>query len=375
MYSKNKRKHSVIRDYAIGWTFGFIVFMAIRSIGTIEEGGVRFDTMEGILAILVIGPFVGGLSGYSQYIFEERFYRRMSAPKLLGVRAIFSISFMVFLTFLTYSMSMFVFNQPFLDIIDFVTRPGSAVFYLYVFFLDFSLAVIRQVNLMLGPGTLLKFIRGDFYYPQEEDRIFMFLDLKSSTTIAEKLGHLRYSMLIQDCFEDLVVVNEYGAQIYQYVGDEAVLTWPVKRGLQHADCINAYFRFLERLEEKRDLYMARYGMVPEFKAGMNNGIVTVAEVGKYKKEIAYHGDTINTAARIQGQCNKFNCELLISCTLQEALGPIPNYEVTKLGSLELKGKARTVEIHSVRKKGSQKAATDRKHAAQIALEKATAVNE
>jgi len=29
----------------------------------------------------------------------------------------------------------------------------------------------------------------------------------------------------------------------------------------------------------------------------------VAEVGEIKTEIAYHGDTINTAARIQEQCN------------------------------------------------------------------------
>jgi len=37
---------------------------------------------------------------------------------------------------------------------------------------------------------------------------------------------------------------------------------------------------------------------------MNAGVVTVAEVGKYKKEIAYHKDTINTAARIQVKCNE-----------------------------------------------------------------------
>lgn len=350
MYSRNKRKFAVIRDYSIGWTIGFIIFMLVRSVGTIEAGVVQFRTAEGILAILILGPFLGGLSGYSQYIFEERFYRRMSAPKLLGVRALFSISFMILLTFVTYTGNVLIFHNDHLDIIDFVRRPGAFIFYLYVFFLDFSLSVIRQVNLMLGPGTLLKFIRGDFYYPKEEDRIFMFLDLRSSTAMAERLGHHKYSLLIQDCFDDLAVVNEYGAEIYQYVGDEAVLTWKVKRGLKDHDCIKTYFRFHDQIESRAAYYQKQYDCLPEFKAGMNMGTVTVAEVGKYKKEIAYHGDTINTAARIQEQCNSHDCELLISDKLKEALGPLPEYRLVSLGAIPLKGKAKSIEIHSVKGK-------------------------
>lgn len=349
MYSRNKRKFAVIRNYAIGWTVGFIIFISIRSIGTIEAGVVQFRTIEGILAILVLGPFVGSLSGYSQYIFEDRFYRRMSFPKLLGIRALYSVSFMVFLTIITYIANTYVFSwQHELTFIEFIGRPGAFVFYLYVFFLDFTLAVIHQINLMLGPGILLKFVRGDFYYPIEEDRIFMFLDLRSSTAMAERLGHMEYSMLIQDCFEDLAVVNETGAEIYQYVGDEAVLTWKVARGIKNYDCIKAYFDFHDRIESRAAYYKKKYGVKPEFKAGMNMGTVTVAEVGKYKKEIAYHGDTINTAARIQEQCNKVNCELLISERLVNAIGDMPEYEVKPLGAIPLKGKTKSMGIFSVK---------------------------
>ena len=42
----------------------------------------------------------------------------------------------------------------------------------------------------------------------------------------------------------------------------------------------------------------KYRMVPEFKAGVNSGHVTVAEVGELKKEPAYQGDVLITAARI-----------------------------------------------------------------------------
>lgn len=51
-------------------------------------------------------------------------------------------------------------------------------------------------------------------------------------------------------------------------------------------------------------------MFPEFKAGLSLGLVTVAEVGELKTEFAYHGDVLNTAARIEGYCIEFNKPLL-----------------------------------------------------------------
>jgi len=48
-----------------------------------------------------------------------------------------------------------------------------------------------QVSDKFGPGNLWRFIRGRYYQPRQEERIFMFLDLKSATTIAEKIGDER----------------------------------------------------------------------------------------------------------------------------------------------------------------------------------------
>lgn len=58
---------------------------------------------------------------------------------------------------------------------------------------------------MLGDKKL---VTGRFCTPTAEERNFMFLDLQASTTLAEQLGHIKYSMLIQDCFNDLGVVVE-----------------------------------------------------------------------------------------------------------------------------------------------------------------------
>jgi adenylate cyclase len=174
----------------------------------------------------------------------------------------------------------------------------------------------------------------------------MFLDLQSSTKHAEKLGHIKYSKMIQDCFNDLGVVVENEAEIYQYVGDEVILIWKLRDGLRNQNCINAFYSFKNQLLKKQAYYLETYNCMPFFKAGLNEGIVTMTEVGKYKKEIAYHGDTINTAARIQGKCNELKQELLISGNLKDKLG-ITRFTFDKLDSIALKGKEKKVLIYAI----------------------------
>ena len=91
------------------------------------------------------------------------------------------------------------------------------------------------------------------------------------------------------------------------------------------------------------------GTVPVFKAGMNLGKVTVAEVGVVKREIAFHGDTINTAARIQDKCNELDQRLLISEFLQEKLNGSPEFIRKRIGTMHLRGRQKTIDLFAVEK--------------------------
>jgi len=86
---------------------------------------------------------------------------------------------------------------------------------------------------------------------------------------------------------------------------------------------------------------------------MNASIVTEAEVSKYKKEIAYHGDTINTAARIQGKCNELKQELLISKHLRNDLSGA-GILLDKLGRIALKGKEKDFLLYAVHQTNGRK---------------------
>lgn len=237
----------------------------------------------------------------------------------------------------------------------FVGSNYFIVIILYGTVVSLIISFIRQVDAKFGPGNLLNMLVGKYQSPKVEDRVFMFLDLKNATPYAEKLGHLKYSRMLQDCFLDITkVIRKYHAEVYQYVGDEIVLTWRTEMGTRHANCIHLYYEFINILRNRTDYYIRKYGMMPEFKAGLNCGHVTVAEIGSFKREIAYHGDVINTASRIQCQCNTYGKKLLASGQLIKRLNGLNGYEINFAASARLKGKKLPVEIYSVEHKTTDK---------------------
>lgn len=343
MKFKNKRKWQIIRQYIIGWVLAFIFLSIVRGEGTQELGSVQFEMWKSMLVSLVGGALFGAISGYAQILTEERGYKKMSIQKLLILRVIYVVLFLITIISLAYLL----FGTD-ISFLEFAFEPGSFAIYLYIVVVEIFMFGYRQVSLFLGSNNLWKIFSGKFYTPREEERVFMFLDLQSSTTHAERLGHIAYSKMIQDCFNDLGVVVINDAEIYQYVGDEVILTWILKDGLEQQNCIEAYYNFQNQIQSRKEHYSRNYDCIPHFKAGINAGIVTVTEVGKYKKEIAYHGDVINTAARIQGKCNEFGEELLVSEYLKNMLTNT-DYEFNELGSINLKGKEKTVSLFAVHK--------------------------
>ena len=114
----------------------------------------------------------------------------------------------------------------------------------------------------------------------------MFLDLKGSTSIADRMEADKYFGFLHQYFTEMSEpILETDAEIYQYVGDEVVLTWRMKAGLEEGACIRAFFLIEDQIRANRELFLSRYGVVPEFKAGVHAGTVITAQIGELKSEI------------------------------------------------------------------------------------------
>lgn len=215
-------------------------------------------------------------------------------------------------------------------------------------FLGFQILLLNfvvQTVTKFGINNLFNFLSGKYQQPVIEDRIFLFMDLKSSTTYAEQLGNIKYSQLIKDCFDDInLLVGKFKAEIYQYVGDEVVLTWKTDKVLNTHEYIAIFYAFRNALDRKKAYYLKKYNTVPEFKAGIHGGPVTVAEIGNIKRDIAYHGDVLNTASRIQSICNEYGEQLLISGQLLKRMGSLNGYKSRSIGEIQLKGKLKRIDV-------------------------------
>lgn len=328
----------------MGTIAGTVIGYLLHYIDKIDVAGPTFR-----------GSFIGFLVGTSiglceEFLFLERF-RRKSYFFLLLFRTIAYSSVITFHELLINSASNFLTQD---------LSMGESVYaavYRQNFPRDLSIIAIvsvlsiafLQIRRLHRPGDLLKYVTGRYHLPEEVNKIFLFIDLKSSTVTAEKLGNTKYSSFLIDYFHDMTgAILMSKAEIYQYIGDEIILTWNFKSGIKDARCINSFFDILTSIEWNKEKYLKKYGVHPEFKAALHAGRVSVTWIGTIKKEIVYHGDVLNTTARIQEECNKYGQKFLLSEYMLQNV-ELPEYLCSEfVGELQLKGKEKKVKIFGLK---------------------------
>jgi adenylate cyclase len=231
---------------------------------------------------------------------------------------------------------------------DMMHGPAFLKINSYALVMIFAVNFVRQVNRMLGHNALLHFLTGKYHKPVEEDRVFMFLDLKDSTPIAERLGHKQYHQFLNDFFFDITpAIMESRGEIYQYVGDEVVITWPRRGDAVPADCVYCYFRIAAAVARVSHRYEEKYGFVPGFKAGVHYGPVVTGFIGDVKRDLVFHGDTVNTASRIRTECTTVKKNLLLSGDVLKNVPLSGSLTPERMGRIRLKGKEKEIELYTL----------------------------
>ena len=213
-----------------------------------------------------------------------------------------------------------------------------------------TIQFILQINRMIGATVLGYFVAGVYHRPRTEERVFLFIDLESSTHLAERLGSERYFELLRRLVDDLTEpVLETEGEIYQYAGDEVVITWPIAAGVRAANCIRCFFAICATIARHAARYEREFGLVPRFRGGLHGGTVTAGELGDLRQQIVYVGDILNTAARLEEYAKRSRLELVVSGALLERLGLPPGVDAARCGELELRGKEARVVAYGLTK--------------------------
>ncbi len=200
-----------------------------------------------------------------------------------------------------------------------------------------------ELGSLLGFGTLKNFLTGRYVQPRREERVFLLIDMKDSTGLAERLGPVRFHELLNAFFRNIAdAALECDAEIHKYVGDEAILTWLSGGAL--GDCLACPFIAIDRIADHGDEYRKRFGAVPTFRASLHCGEIVAGEMGDIRREIAYVGDTLNVAARLLEHAKTTGHDVLVSADML-AQAPLPaDLRAEPLPDLAVRGRAAPLAI-------------------------------
>jgi adenylate cyclase len=220
----------------------------------------------------------------------------------------------------------------------------------------FSLAVtfvfvtVLQAATLLGRRTFRDLLLGRYRRPRAERRFFLFVDVVGSSAIAERLGPLEAHRFLSAVFAAVAEpIAEARGEIHQYVGDEVVVTWTETDGVLAARPLRCLFAMRAALVARAERFRKRYGAVPALRAALHFGEVIAGEVGDQRRAIVFHGDVMNTAARLEQATRELGLRFIVSRAALDALAPLQGLELTDFGELALRGRAEPVQAYGIQR--------------------------
>jgi adenylate cyclase len=189
-----------------------------------------------------------------------------------------------------------------------------------------------------------------------EDRVVtvMFADVRDFTTFSEQHAAREVVALLNAYFAAVVpLIEKEGGTLLQYMGDGIMVLFGAPEPCaDHAvRAVRAAVAMLRRVHELGATW-ARLGN-PELRigVGIHTGQVALGTIGAPRRlDYTAIGDTVNTAARIEGENKTFRTEILVSA---ETYRELPWDERKALGCVEepqtakVKGKGDVVLLHAV----------------------------
>lgn len=351
-----RHQRKIILSIAVCWTLiDILFFMWRKTLGLLPEKYYNPETWllrevairESIVFIisLLIGYFL--VVVLRNYLRKSSLWVNLLAKTLMLIVAAVIMTFLIYITYewliagrtLSASLNKFTYN---------LVHRGLLLEKMPEWVILFVMTLLAmEINEKYSPGVFFDIMIGKYLQPKEERRIIMFLDLKDSTPIAEKLGHKEYFKFIRDfIFYISSGFIENDGRIYQYVGDEIVVWWPESKE-NAKKAIGALLSARKELNQNFDRFKRKYGTLPEYKVGLHAGMVTVGQVGIIKKDLVMSGDAINTAARIRSACSQLNHKFIASKEVIDLLD-MKDWQAEPLGVADLKGKNQDVEVYALK---------------------------
>ena len=229
-------------------------------------------------------------------------------------------------------------------------QPGGlpvAVSVSVVFLLIFVAISLVQLSSLVGASTLRDIALGRYHRSRIEERFFLFIDIVGSTPLAERLGPASVHDFLNRVFQIASdPIDDHGGDVYQYVGDEVVITWTLAEGRSAARPIACYFAVKNALDRAAKEFESEFGAFPRLRAALHAGPVITGEVGGSRRAIVFHGDVMNTTSRIENATRDLGRPFLVSEDALRRLDGKEAYHMLDLGEQQLRGREARVRLYA-----------------------------
>lgn len=302
------------------------------------------------------GGIIGGILFSMMELFMlEKYLNKSGILAIIATRTFIIMVIYIFITLLfSFVYNMVEHNEgPSAPVVlqgvyEYFTGPVIIINMVFYTYFNLNLLSFHQLSGLVGRGVIGKFLFARFKNPKVTDQVFLFMDLNHSTTIAEKIGADLFFDFIQEFLTEAgeEIFNQKG-EVYKYVGDEIIAVWSIEDGARNTKAVQCVLNIQKRFEKKRDYYLEKYGYIPQFKAGIHTGEAMIGELGQWKREIAYMGDSMNTTARIMGACKTLKVNLLVSENYYKLMIDRSAFVCHYAGKAMLRGKENAIGLYKI----------------------------
>lgn len=340
----SRRRRSVLMIMFIGSLIGIIYPILTK----------EFSDPRAMTNGAVTGLVGGGIISIGElYLFNKPFYRIPFILIFILKTLFYTFSIVMVIVICKCTVDSIYYGEGFWEYLGgekfrhFRTEEDFDVVILYSLLFLSIIIFTRMMSKKMGHSIFLNFMTGKYHKPIQEDRIFLFIDIKSSTTHAEQIGHLKFHEFLHEFFTDITkcIVTSKG-EIYRYVGDQMAVTWILKEGIKNCRCIRTFFYIQSEIDRLQNKFLSKYGFIPRFTASYHTGSVIVGEIGEIKSQIVYSGTTIYTTHQVEKKCGELKKPMLVSDKLMGLLKIPIDYRVMKCGSL-LDIKENNLELYTI----------------------------
>lgn len=228
------------------------------------------------------------------------------------------------------------------------TRAFVPMSIIFSFIIIFIIIFVLQISRLVGGRTLGSLLLGRYHRPRMEERFFLFVDIVGSTGIAEQIGPFSIHRFLNRIFALIAdpVTDQHG-EIYQYVGDEIVITWQIAHGRPGARPLACFFQIQQALARAAPWFEATFGVSPAVRGALHAGPVVLGEVGVYRRSIVFHGDVMNVTGRLEQATRELDSRFLASGTALNLIDDREAYAIHDRGQRQLRGRHVPLQIFAV----------------------------